>query len=271
MTLLKTVAIAGMGAIGARVASDLLNDAVPGLSLTAVSARDTEKARRNLGPGGRDVEIISLDALPSKADIIVECLPAAVFDYVAIPAIESGKTLMVLSAGALLDRRHLIERAKKTGATIIVPSGAILALDAVRAAAEGEIKSVTIETRKPPKSLAGAPLVVEKEIDLGALNRATMIFEGTVTEAVRHFPANVNVAAALSLAGIGPERTRIQVWADPGVERNTQTIAVDSECARFEAKIEGVPSPDNPRTGLMTPQSTLAALRRLTSRFIVGT
>jgi aspartate dehydrogenase len=140
----------------------------------------------------------------------------------------------------------------------------------VRAAAEGQVNSVTIETRKPPAGLEGAPYLVERQISLVMLTEPRKIFEGNAREAAQGFPANVNVAAALALAGIGPEQTRVEIWADPTVTRNTHTIRVDAEAARFTMTIEGVPSPGNPRTGMLTPLSVLACLRGLVSTLKVG-
>ncbi len=271
MTQEQTVAIAGLGAIGGAVAKALLSGSLPGLKLVAAAARDEMKARQTLGDLGREIPILTPEALATHADIVVECLPAALFDDVAIPAVEAGRTLMVLSAGALLERRALIDRAKETRAKILVPSGATLALDGVRAAAEGEIKSVNLITRKPPGGLAGAPYLVENGIDPDAIREPTLIYEGPVREAVRHFPANVNVAAAVSLAGIGPDRTVISIWADPMIDRNSQTVELVGDATRFSVTIESVPSPDNPRTSVMTPLSTIAALRRLVAPFSVGT
>ena len=132
--------------------------------------------------------------------------------------LEAGKQVMVLSGGALLPRPDLIELAKAHGGHIIVPTGALLGLDAVAAAAEGKIHSVRMMTRKPPRGLAGAPYLEANSISVEGLNAAKLVFSGTAREAAAGFPANVNVAAALSLAGIGPDRTMIDIWADPAVD-----------------------------------------------------
>ena len=182
----------------------------------------------------------------------------------------SGKIFMPLSVGQLLDNWDLVERAKKTGARILAPTGALLGLDAVRAAAEGTIHSVTMVTRKPPNGLEGAPYLVERGISLKGLTEPTKIFDGSAREGARGFPANVNVAAALSLAGIGPDKTRLEIWADPALSRNTHRIEVDADTARFSMAIEGIPS-ENPRTGRIVPLSVIAALRGLVAEIKVGT
>ncbi len=193
------------------------------------------------------------------------------FAEIAEPAIRAGRILVPASVGALLARPDIIEAAEESGARIVVPTGALLGIDAVRAAAEGTIHSVTMVTRKPPAGLTGAPYLAERGISLAGLTAPLKVFEGTAREGARGFPANVNVAAALGLAGIGPDRTRIEIWADPGVSRNTHTIEVDADSARFTMTIENVPSADNPRTGKITALSVIAALRGLVATLKVGT
>jgi len=265
----RTVAIAGLGAIGLPLAR-ALDAGVPGLSLTAVAARNKAKAEANLSSFRAPPPVVSLADL-AECDIIVEAAPAAVFELVAMPAIEQGRMFVACSVGALLPRMHLVQRAKETGARIVVPTGALLGLDAVRAAAEGPVHSVTIESRKPPRGLEGAPYLVQHGIDVSRINAPQRVFEGNAFDAAAGFPANVNVAAALALAGIGPIRTRVEIWADPTITRNTHTIRVEAEAARFTMTIENVPSLENPRTGQITALSMLACLRGLVATLKIGT
>lgn len=264
------VAIGGLGGIGLTVVRRL-REGIPGLRLAAVAARDEARARERLAALGADAEVVGLESLAERADIVVECVPSAYFRVIAAPAIERGRLFMPLSVGALLDNFDLVARARETGARIHVPTGALIGLDAVRAAAEGTIHSVRMVTRKPPRGLAGAPYLEQNKISLDALTAPLRVFEGTAREGARGFPANVNVAAALSLAGIGPDRTRLEIWADPGVERNTHRIEVDADSARFSMTIENIPSAENPRTGRITPLSVVAALRGLVAELRVGT
>jgi aspartate dehydrogenase len=264
------VAVGGLGTIGLPVAR-ALDSGIHGLELAAVSARDRDKAARNMADFANPVPVLGLAELAGQADIVVESAPAAVFAELAEAAVEAGRILVTVSCGALLDRMDLVERARETGARIVIPTGALLGLDAVRAAAEGTIHSARMVTRKPPASLAGAPYLAEQGIDLEGLSEARKIFEGTAREGARGFPANVNVAAALSLAGVGPDETRLEIWADPAQTRNAHKIVVEAEAARFEMQIENVPSEENPRTGKLTPLSVIAALRGLTSTLKAGT
>ena len=269
MTQTRTVAIAGLGAIGAYLARSL-DAGAEGLRLVAVAARDQEKARATLSGFRNPPRLVALSALAELADIVVEAAPAAVFEDVARPAIARGRVFVPSSVGALLPRMHLVEEARRTGARIVVPTGALLGLDAVRAAAEGRVDGVSIETRKPPGGLAGAPYLVEHGISVEGLVAPLRVFAGNASDAARRFPANVNVAAPLALAGIWPERTRVEIWADPGVTRNTHVIRVEADAARLTMTIENVPSDENPRTGRITPLSILACLKGLVSTLKVG-
>ncbi len=264
------LAIAGLGAIGLAVARAVDAGRIPGIDLVAVSARNRAKALTAMAGFKSVPPVVELAELAEAADVVVECLPAQEFAAVASPAVERGRIFMPLSVGALIDHMDLVARARTTGARIVVPTGALLGLDAVRAAAEGTIASSKIVTRKPPAGLAGAPLVVERGIDLDGVAEPLLLFEGSAREAIAGFPANVNVAVALSLAGIGPDATRAEIWADPGVTRNTHTIVVRSDSSDLTMTIENIPSEENPRTGRITALSVLAALRRLTAPLVVG-
>jgi len=261
------VGLAGLGAVGLEVARRLIAG-VPGLTLAAVATRDEAKARHAL-PELASIPFKAATALADDCDVVVECLPPALFRDVAVSAIDKGRIFMPLSVAQLLDNWDLIERAREKSARILPPTGALIGLDAVRAAAEGTINSITMITRKPPAGLEGAPYLIERGISLAGLKEPLKVFDGSAREGARGFPANVNVAAALSLAGIGPDRTRLQIWADPTITRNTHRIEVDADVARFSMAIEGVPSA-NPRTGRIVPLSTVAALRALVSELKVG-
>jgi aspartate dehydrogenase len=265
------IALAGLGAIGGAVARRVLADGIPGIELVAVSARDHDKARATLkAMNGGAVPIVGLADLAGMADLVIECAPAALMDEIAQPVLRAGKKLLVLSAGALLPRPELLELAKKHGGQIIVPTGALLGLDAVCAAAEGQIHSVQMTTRKPPNGLSGAPYLLENRIQVDDVREPLRVFSGSARDAAKGFPANVNVAVALSLAGIGPDRTRIDIWADPTVTRNTHRIQVDSDSARIDMTIENIPS-ENPKTGRITALSVIAALRKIHAPLRVGT
>jgi aspartate dehydrogenase len=263
------VAVAGLGAIGRKVA-EALDQGIDGLTLAAVSAQNREKHRDWLASLSGKPAVLPIEGLSAVADIIIECAPSKLLRSIVAPFVSSGKTAIVLSAGALLDHEDLIELAEQHGGQIVVPTGALIGLDAVTAAAIGKIHSVRMVTRKPINGLAGARYIVENNIDIAGITEPLKIFDGTARQAAKGFPANLNVAVALSLAGIGPDQTRLEIWADPTVTRNVHRIEVESDSARFSMAIENIPS-ENPRTGRITAQSVIAYLRKQRASLRVGT
>jgi len=264
------VGIGGLGTVGLPVAQ-WLDGGVEGLVLTAVSAANQDRAQKRVGAFQTKVPVIGLADLADLCDIIVESAPPENFLDIAEPALRAGRIFMPLSVTSLLKHMDLVDLARERGGRIVVPTGAILGLDAVRAAALGTVHSVTMITRKPPMALKKAALVIEQGIDLDGLTEPVLLYEGPVSEAAVKFPANVNVAVALSLAGIGPDKTQYQVWADPKVERNTHVIKVDADTASFEMTTAVIPTEENPATGRIVCLSVMETLRGLVTPFKVGT
>jgi len=265
----KRVAIAGLGPIGIKV-MQALDTGIGGLALAAVAVGNPAKPRPELERLARRPPVLPLADLEGAADMVIECAPAAALRSIVLPFVAAGKTAVVLSAGALLEHWDLVEAARKSGGQIVVPTGALIGLDAVTAAAEGVIHSVRMVTRKPVAGLIGAPYLVANKIDIAGLREPRKVFDGTAREGAKGFPANVNVAAALSLAGIGPDRTMLEIWADPALDRNTHRIEVEADSASFTMSIANVPS-ENPRTGRITALSVIACLRKMNAPLRVGT
>lgn len=266
---MAAVGVAGLGAVGRPVVAALAGG-VDGLTLAAVSAGGLDRAKARMAEIAPDVPVVPAGELAGRAEIVVDCAPKAAFPDVAGPAVEAGRVLVTVSGAALLDHPGTVARARETGARIVLATGALLGLDAVRAAAEGEIREVRMVTRKPPRSLAGAPHIEAAGISLEGLAGPVKVFEGSAREGAAGFPANVNVAAALGLAGVGADRTRLEIWADPALDRNTHEVVVEADSARFRMTIENVPSNETPGTGRITALSVLAALRGLGAPLKVG-
>jgi aspartate dehydrogenase len=265
----RRVAVVGLGPIGRKVV-EALDQGMPGLVLAAVSVQDPAKHRDFLARLKKPPAILPIDGLVEVADLVIECAPSRLVRSIVAPFVSRGKTAVVLSAGALLENEDLIELAKQNGGQIVVPTGALIGLDAMTAAAEGKILSVRMVTRKPVTGLAGAPYLVQNNIDIERITEPLRIFEGTAREAAKGFPANLNVAVALSLAGLGPDRTTLEIWADPALTRNVHRVEVESDSARFSMSIENTPS-ENPKTGRITALSVIAYLRKQHSALRVGT
>ena len=263
------VAIAGLGAIGLKLAREL-DRGIDGLALAAVSARDKTAAAARLSGLKTQIPVLDIADLEPLADLVIECAPASLLPAIATPFLTRGKTVIVLSAGALLSNMDLVDLAKTYGGQIVVPTGALIGLDAVTAAAQGEIKSVKMVTRKPVAGLLGAPFLLENNIRIEDIKEPIRIFSGTPREAAVGFPANLNVAVALGLAGIGVDKTTLDIWADPTLDRNTHSVEVISDSASFSMTIANIPS-ENPKTGRITALSVLAYLRKMKAPLRVGT
>lgn len=207
------------------------------------------------------------------AELVVEAASQAALRQHGVPVLEAGADLLAMSVGALADGAFFAEidaAARRTSRRVHVPSGAIGGLDVLRAARVAGLDEVVLTTSKPPRALAGAPYFAERGINVAALAVRTVVFEGPAVEAVRHFPANVNVAATVSLAGLGPAKTLVRVVADPALDGNVHELHARGAFGEMTLRLANLPSPENPKTSLLACLSPLAALRRLADPVQVG-
>jgi aspartate dehydrogenase len=265
---MKSIGIVGCGAIGRA----LLNAHAAGklnLRIAGVTSRTEASAREFLASLRSPPAYLSQSELIAAADLLVEAAGGGVVAGLAKEVFAAGKDLMVISVGALLDHPEVIETSRRTGCRLYVPSGAIAGLDGIKSACVGQIDHVTMTTRKPPNGLEGAPHLVKQCISLAGLTEEKEVFSGTAREACIGFPANVNVSAAVSLAGIGPDRTRIRILAVPGLKRNCHDIEIEGEFGRLQIHIENVPS-ENPKTGKLTALSIIRAVQDVVDPVRIG-
>lgn len=260
------VGIVGAGAIGGAIAR-AVRDGLVDAELAGL--HDTDPSRLDTLCGETGAPALPLAALAAECEILIEAAAVAAVEGVVRAAAAAGSDAMVMSIGGLLGRDDLVALARAAGRRIYLPTGAIAGLDGLRAMAVAGLERVTLTTTKPPAGLAGAPHL--SELDLTALTEPTVVFEGSAADAMRGFPKNVNVAAALSLAGLGPEATTVRVVADPRGEVNRHAIEIVGAAGRLTVTAENVPSPDNPRTSYLAALSAIALLRRLTATLVVGT
>lgn len=265
---MKTIGIVGCGAIGRGLLKAVDAGAVN--AKACVTSRTESSCRDFLEGLDAPVPFLSLDELVARSDIVVEAAGGAVVPELARQVFDAGRDLMVISVGALLDHPEVMDRARETGCRLLLPSGAIAALDGIKSACAGQVSHVTMTTRKPPNGLEGAPWLVRNGISLDGLTEPKEVFSGTAREACRAFPANVNVSAAVSLAGLGPDRTRIRILAVPGLERNCHDVEAEGEFGRLTMHIENVPT-ENPRTGRLTVLSMVRSLQDALDPVRVGT
>eukprot|EP01084_Bolivina_argentea_P063108 115270_1 len=278
-TSLTRVGLIGLGAVGKPIAKRI-SDGFHSYTLNAVCVNRTNRAKEYLSS-------IKCDPFPSiynsdtlydnvydECDIIIECAPPTIFDTIMESLILSGKyenkIFIPVSSGGLIsyysqifDNNENTNILKQCNNRILIPSGAVLGIDGIGSHfMSNTLKSVVIKTTKNPKSLP-------KEYEHSS-NDKKCIFNGSVAEAIKLFPANVNVSVIISMAGIGIEKTKIEIWSDNNIERNTHEIVMESECGANTIIVQGIPSEDNKSTGKITPYSVINILHKIASNVVVG-
>ena len=219
--------------------------------------------------------VMGVDALlAGKPEVVVEAASHDAVRTFGPPLLSAGVALVVLSGGALADdalRKTLERAAAQHGTLLYVPSGGIGGLDALKAACIAGVDEVTIAVTKPAAAWKGIPYVEHLGVDLDHLSVPVTLYEGPARAGVPHFPANVNIAAVLSLAGIGLDRTRLKAVADPHLTHNTHYIDIRGKTGNISIKLENVPSAENPKTALLACYSALAALKAMQASARYGT
>jgi len=273
MNKLLKIGIVGCGAIGSSLARTIYSDFTGQAQLSALFDIDENKARNLAGKiGNKDLVVLSPEELIAKSDFVIEATRAADSFAIARRAISSSKDVMIMSVGGVIQSyEELIKLARDNQARIYIPSGAICGIDGLKAAACGKITKVTLTTKKPPQAFAGVPYVLEKKIGLANLSQDTLIFEGNAQAATKLFPQNINVAAVLSLAGIGAEKTVVRILASPSISRNIHEIEIDSAAGRIITRTENLAHPDNPKTSYLAVLSAVACLRQILEPARIGT
>lgn len=255
-----TVGIAGMGAIGRTVAKALM-DGIKGYRLTHVS---------DLNPvEGFELPIVDFETLAQECDVIIEALPPKAVTELTEAVFKEGKELILISPSALLINPEILEHHERSNSRIIIPSGALAGLDGVSSLKQMRIKSAKIATTKKPAGYEGAPFIIEHNINLSSITEKQKLFFGNAIDAAKAFPANINVAATLSFAGIGPEKTQVEVYADPHIAGNTHEIEVIGEFSRINIVVQNEPDPANPKTSMLAAQSIIAILKQENSALVV--
>lgn len=267
MTKMK-VALVGCGNIGADlcIAQQKGDLAATIATLTDVDGERAQLLKRTFQ---LEADICALDDAAASVDFLIECAGAGAVKEVVEAAIRHHKPCLVMSVGALMGQPELLEQARAHQVQVRIPSGALCGLDGVRNAMEAGLHHVMLTTRKPPKGLAGAPYLVEHNINVEDITEEQVIFEGNALEAVKAFPANVNVAGALSLNGIGPKETMVRIIADPNALENSHQIVAEGAFGRLEATTHNLPSPRNPKSSYLASLSACAELRNAAEDFVL--
>jgi aspartate dehydrogenase len=265
------VGLIGCGSIGSVLAKYINSD--KNFRLLYVLDVERRKCRDVLKKIKSKPRIVKTVSEMADADLIIEAASQECVKDYGLKILDHSD-LMVMSVGAFSDTdsfEKMKRKAEENGRHVYIPSGAIPGLDGIKAAGMAELEKVTLTTRKPPKSLEGAPWVVEKDISLKSIRKPMVIFEGRAKEAARWFPKSVNVSIALSLAGIGVEKTKVRVMADPFTDRNVHEIEAEGKFGNMTLRTENFPSPGNRKTSYLAALSAIATLKKLSENIQIGT
>lgn len=263
----KRVGLVGCGTIGSQLAIAVDAGKVPNASIVSLfdTVEGSAQSLKSKLQGSPAAYSDFAKFVTSDIDIVIEAASQDAVRKIGNAILESGKDLMVMSVGALADKIFLSElllTASKKRRRIYVPTGAIAGIDAIRSVRH-LLESVTLTTTKSPKALAGAPFFETSNVKLDAIAKSTVVYEGPASEAVRAFPANVNVAAVLSLAGIGVDKTKVRIVADPAATTNQHEIVAKGGFGKLRITVNNVPSPGNPKTSFLAVLSAIECLRSI--------
>jgi len=263
------IGIVGCGAIGKAILK-AADDGLINVAVAGVTARTEAPAREFLATLKHSWPLMSQPDLIAASDLVIEAAGGHVVQQLAAATFDAGKDLMLISIGALVAHPEIMARSRETGCRLLMPSGAIIGLDGIKSASVGHINHVTMVSRKGPAALDGAPHIVNNHIDLWGLTEETEVFFGSATDACAGFPANLNISAAVSFAGIGPDRTILKVIAVPGLTRNCHDIEVEGEFGLMRLHLENTPS-ENPKTGKLTAMSIIRTVQQAVDPVHLGT
>lgn len=258
------IGIVGCGAIGSKIAEAIMKDFSDSAELAAVYDVEPEKVSY------KNLSAASLEDLIKKSELVIEAASANASYNITKQVLQAKKDILVMSVGGIVERDDLFALARENNCNIYIPSGAIAGVDAIKAAKIGKIKAVQLTTRKPPTGLKGAPYILKKNINLDSIKEPTVIFDGSARLAIVSFPKNVNVAAILSMAGIGLDDTKVKIVTSPSYTRNSHEIEIEAESGTIRTYVENVPSPDNPKTSYLAVLSAIATLKQVLGSVKLG-
>ena len=269
--IMKTIGIIGCGAIGSAIAGYASKELAQNIEKIILCDVDAEKLKELASKINGSETSSDIDETIDKADLVIEAVSPKISPVVLKEAIDKGKDVMIMSIGGLLGNEGLLDKARAKGINVLLPSGAICGIDGVKASRIAGIESVSITTRKSPGAVKGAPYLSENNIDVDSIEEETVIFDGSAIDAIKGFPKNVNVSALLSLAGVGPDKTRVRIVISPEFKSNSHEIEVKSAAGSITARTDNVKSPDNPKTSYLAALAAMSALDSYFDSVRVGT
>ena len=266
------VGIIGCGTIGKELATACQKRFGDGVTLEALADQDAAHARRLQSRLRPKPQILSMEALIKRCDLVIESASKAAAYDIAKKALSLGKDVMLMSVGGLLGKeKEIFELARTHRCCLYLPSGGVVGIDGLKAARIGKIHRVTLTTRKPPQGFDDAPYVIRHKINLKNLKQEKLLFEGNALQAVRGFPKNINVSATLSLVGLGAKKTKVRIIACPHMLVNVHEVYVQGDFGSFYTRTENFPSEQNPKTSRLAILSAVATLERILRNVKIGT
>lgn len=267
----KRIGLVGCGTIGIGVALALVQKLSSFAELVAVCEIDGERKKVFDQIVGFNVPNVSLLECVEQSDLVVEAASAQVVPHLLKQASLLKRDILVMSVGGVFYEEGLLEDVQGKGIRVYIPSGAIGGIDLIKSAGMGKIYSVQLKTSKPIEAFRGAPYLEQAKIDLDSILGEKIVFEGKASEAIKAFPQNVNVAATLSLAGIGLEKTRVTLITSRSFKKNVHEISIEGEFGKAKFMIENEPSVKNPKTSALAAFSAVATLEKILHGVEVGT
>ncbi len=266
------IGIVGCGAIGSRIAKSISKELKQDCVLSGLYDIDFTKSQELARQVKRATLVKnSLRDLIHSCDFIIEAVKSDETRSIIRQALLAKKNILAMSVGKLLNSEDLFKLALKNHCTILLPSGAICGLDAVKAAGLASISSITLTTRKPPSGFARSSHIRRLGIDLDNIHSETTLFEGDVDTAVKLFPENINVAATLALACGVKDKLHVRIVTAPDLKRNSHEIDMVGDFGRMMSRTENVVCPDNPKTSYLAVLSAIQTLRQYFRTVIIGT
>mgnify|MGYP005838457715 CR=1 FL=1 len=257
----KNVGLLGFGALGQIIGKEIYTNGVKGARLSKIFDLSCKNIEAVLGVSAQKLWSKNLPDFLKDCDIIIEALPPDVAAHLIPECLKSGKTVIALSLSVLVTYEDLFKNIKDWPGRLIIPSGSIAGLDGIKAMRDHGITTSRIITTKSPRSFAKAKFISDQGLNLSNLTKPYKLYEGTVRKGAAFFPANVNVAVALAIAGTGVDKTCMEVWVDPDTNANTHKILVESKGSILEVKIQNKPDPDQPGSSVQAAYSALYELK----------
>jgi len=264
------VGLVGCGTIGTRLALALQHRYAHAAKITALHDMEPANAHRLARRLPDHPQVVPLSQLLRRSDLVIEAASPEAAHLLLPRALRANRSVFIMSVGGLLRDRSWQRLAARSRGKVYLPSGALAALDGVKALAVGRIRRLSLTTRKPPRALASAPYVLKRKLRLDRLTHPMTLLEGSPSAIVKAFPQNTNVAAVLTLAGNAPSRTRVRVVADPTIRMNIHELEAEGDCGRIRCRIESRPS-INPKTSELAVRSAIATLARIFDPVSIGT